>query len=368
VTFGDGCAAYLAHVEAEGRSPTTIRDYRNSIRSRLTPALGAETPIAQITAENVEELRAELLEQVSRRTAQKLLTILGGVFKLAKRKGWVGQNPMAGVDPVKIKRSGDFNVLAVPTQLDRVLDAATDELTRASIAIAGYAGLRAGEVRALRWRDVDVDSALIHVRRNRPSGCGDILPKGKTVRSVPLMDGAADALAALRRVSPFTAETDYVFTRNGTVPVGSNTLREEFYAAMEAAGIDRTAFPLKPGFRFHDLRHTYGTWAVQVWPLVDVQAYMGHSDIQTTMLYAHHVPKVNAARSGNEYMRSQRQGAESPEPPLSRREQIAKMRRELDELETQESESLAPVLPTGRRSHEPREGRTTVLASGRLRG
>lgn len=46
---------------------------------------------------------------------------------------------------------------------------------------------------------------------------------------------------------------------------------------------------------FHDLRHTFGTLAVEAWPLTDVQAYMGHADIEATMIYAHHVPKTNAA-------------------------------------------------------------------------
>jgi integrase len=50
-----------------------------------------------------------------------------------------------------------------------------------------------------------------------------------------------------------------------------------------------------PPFRFHDLRHTFGTLAVQVWPLVDVQNYMGHANVTTTMIYAHHVPKRDAA-------------------------------------------------------------------------
>ena len=48
--------------------------------------------------------------------------------------------------------------------------------------------------------------------------------------------------------------------------------------------------------RFHDLRHTFGTLAVQAFPLSDVKAYMGHADIQTTMIYVHHVPQHDAAK------------------------------------------------------------------------
>ena len=46
---------------------------------------------------------------------------------------------------------------------------------------------------------------------------------------------------------------------------------------------------------FHDLRHTFGTLAVQTFPLSDVQAYMGHADIATTMVYVHHTPQHAAA-------------------------------------------------------------------------
>jgi integrase len=46
---------------------------------------------------------------------------------------------------------------------------------------------------------------------------------------------------------------------------------------------------------FHDLRHTFGTLGAAIWPLHDLQGYMGHADIQTTMIYVHHMPKTAAA-------------------------------------------------------------------------
>ena len=50
-----------------------------------------------------------------------------------------------------------------------------------------------------------------------------------------------------------------------------------------------------PHARLHDLRHTFGTLAVQGFPLTDVQAFMGHANIETTMIYVHHVPQHDAA-------------------------------------------------------------------------
>ncbi|MFL5904178.1 MAG: tyrosine-type recombinase/integrase [Solirubrobacteraceae bacterium] len=47
--------------------------------------------------------------------------------------------------------------------------------------------------------------------------------------------------------------------------------------------------------RFHDVRHTFGTLAVQEFALSDVKAYMGHADIATTMIYVHHAPQHDVA-------------------------------------------------------------------------
>jgi integrase len=66
-----------------------------------------------------------------------------------------------------------------------------------------------------------------------------------------------------------------------------SALRRRFKEALKRAR-------LKP-LRLHDLRHTFGTLAVQAFPLSDVRAYMGHADISTTMVYVHHVPQVDAA-------------------------------------------------------------------------
>jgi integrase len=70
--------------------------------------------------------------------------------------------------------------------------------------------------------------------------------------------------------------------------IDDSQLRRRYLRALQPAGLKR--------LRFRELRHTFGTLAVQVFPLSDVMAYMGHADIQTTMLYVHHVPRHDAAK------------------------------------------------------------------------
>jgi hypothetical protein len=79
VTFEYAAGVWLSYVEHErGRTPSTIRDYRNTVARHLIPRF-AETPLAQITVGDIERLRSELLGKLAPRTAQKMLGGRGAV-------------------------------------------------------------------------------------------------------------------------------------------------------------------------------------------------------------------------------------------------------------------------------------------------
>jgi hypothetical protein len=84
-----------------------------------------------------------------------------------------------------------------------------------------------------------------------------------------------------------TGEDDLVFVDDLGGHLDDWQLRRRFHDALDRAGLKR--------LRLHDLRHTFGTLAVQAFPLSDVRAFMGHADIETTMIYVHHVPQADAA-------------------------------------------------------------------------
>jgi integrase len=294
-TFGDACAEWLRYIEHDQqRAPSTLSDYRNAVNSALLPEFGRDTPLEQITSERIEAYRERLLDagQLSRRTIQKTLVLLYGILKRAKRRKWIASNPAEDVERVRVKRSGDFNVLS-PVEVQAVARAAADEQDAAIYAVAAFTGLRLGELRALRWRDIDFAKQTVLVRASythRREGP----PKSGVVRSVPLIDQAAAALDGLSRRAMFTDPRDLVFCTGLGEPVSDDRLRERFYVALENAGLGEKRAGADP-MVFHDLRHTFGTLAVEAWPLHDVQAYMGHADIQTTMVYVHHQPKAAAA-------------------------------------------------------------------------
>lgn len=287
--------AWLDYIEHDkDREASTVRDYTNAMNQHIVARFG-DRALADLTLDDLENLRAELLDDLSRRTAQKILVLLHGLYRFAVRKGWVPTNLAAEVEPIEVKRRAEFAVLS-PVEVKAVARAADGELFRVLILFAAFTGLRMSELRALRWRDIDFGNRLVHVRRKHFGGKGAVEtnPKSGIARSVPLIDIAAAALNDLSRRDVWTGPADRVFCGLDGETLYDGAMREALYDALKAAKISRDRGTGKL-FVFHDLRHTFGTLAVRAWPLSDVQAYMGHADISTTMLYVHHQSRARAA-------------------------------------------------------------------------
>jgi integrase len=306
--FGAACEEWLRYLEQEkGVSERTLATNRGAVRARLVPFFGKDTPIGEIGSETIDAFRAHSLTVGGRHgrplkptTVQRDLTNLSGILARALKLGWIERNPYVDAEKVKYVPSGDFNVLTV-RELEHVAQHGDGALYR----VAGYTGLRFGELRSLRWRDVDFVNATVHVRRNLAVHARvETVPKGKRVRSLPLVDQAARALGGLSRRGYLTRPDDLVFVGEIGGHLDYEHVKDRFYAALVEAGLGHLREKPDP-FSFHDLRHTYGTLAVQIYPLSDVQAYMGHEQIGTTMRYVHHVPKIDAAAKGSAFIAAQ---------------------------------------------------------------
>jgi integrase len=201
--------------------------------------------------------------------------------------------------------------LAARLHRDQHAPAVTDEETVARagedrqdgdlVRVAAYAGLRGGELVALRWRDVDFIRRKLVVRRAMSGDIEATSTKSRRAREVPLPDQAAGALDRLSQRSDFTNPTDYVVNRLGRRLDGS-ALRRRVERTRNAAG-------LRP-LRFHDLSHPYGSLLVAGGiDLASVKEAMGHSRTTTTERYLH-------ARSARELADKSR--ARSLEPRLQR--------------------------------------------------
>jgi integrase len=294
VTFAMACHERLRYLrDDKGRKPSTIHSYTMAINKYLLPHFGQATPVEHITTAQAEALRDRMLSETSRRTVQKTMVVLHGVMSRAKHKGWITVNPCDDAEKVALVASDDFNILE-PEQVLALARAAEPAAMGELFVIAAYTGLRVpGELIALRWEHVDFWNRIIHVQRNFTFR-QETTPKGKRRRSVPMSDQAMAALGRLSKREHFTAPGDLVFCTVTGGRVLGDEIREAFYAALTKAGLGHLRDgddPIIP----YDLRHTFGTLAVRKASLSDVQAWMGHQDISTTMRYVHYVPQHDAA-------------------------------------------------------------------------
>jgi integrase len=287
-TFAVAAERWLHYIEHDRRRKrSTVHGYRQCVDTDLVPVFG-EHRLDEITSREVDRFREALLSRgLSARSVNRIVSQLRSMFTWFADDNVYGLtvNPAAKIRRQPQTRSGDFAVLSV-AEVGALARAAESEQDAALFTVAAFTGLRLGELRALRWRDVDFAGHIVHVRQNFVAG-EFTSPKGKRVRSVPLIDQAAVALDGLSRRERFVGDDDLVFPSGVGEPFEASQLRRRFAVALSAAGLRH--------LRFHDLRHSFGTLAVQAFPLSDVQAYMGHADVATTMIYVHHVPKLDAA-------------------------------------------------------------------------
>jgi integrase len=322
VTFRELAGEYLEWLgQVKGAKPSTLRDHRlllaepgqayrrgtGTSRGMVMVALGGR-PALEVTTREIEELlRSVSATGVAPRTVNKVRQLVCAVFNYGMRPSTYGlaTNPAAYADR---RREPDRGPLAFYSseqieQLARSLaDGAHRDPSRPALSaeeieararedaqdaelirVAAYAGLRRGELVALRWRDVDFTGREIIVRRALSGDTELRSTKSRRAREIPLPDQAAAALDRLSRREEFTGPDDYVFASRLGRRLDPSALRRRFERARDAAELE----PI----RFHDLRHTYGSLLVAGGiDLASVKAAMGHSRITTTERYLHARP------------------------------------------------------------------------------
>ncbi len=253
--------------------PTEVRSKNIIYDKHLGPRFG-EMPIDEIDVGEVARFRAALVGMgLSEKRINNILAVLSKPLRYAVDCELIAKAPKIGL--FKVERpeivAWDF------VQYARLLAAAKTEGEDwyTAICLAGEAGLRVGEVKALRWReDVDMIAKTITVNFQTRNG-ETTTPKGRTRRTVPMTDALHEALKRMSTI------------REGLVVRNlDGTAKNDGDADTAIRRICRRAgLPMR---YFHVLRHTFGTHAalfgVNPWRL---QGWMGHKRIDETMLYVH---------------------------------------------------------------------------------
>jgi integrase len=229
-------------------------------------------------------MSTELLERwlagrpadLSNRTRAKYVTALNAIFKRAQRVWKLQTNPAAGLEHPRVRNAKSIEVYS-PEEV-WALARAADEQDAATVLVAAFCGLRMGELLALRWREVDFTRRVIRVRASYTQHRVDT-PKSSSMRAVPMADSVARVLDQLSQREHFTADGDLVFPNHAGDHQNPKRLRKRYRTAQDSTGLRALSF--------HDLRHTFGTLAINRADPVSVQHWMGHANLQTTMRYLH---------------------------------------------------------------------------------
>ena len=251
--------------------PSAIRSYEAALRDHIVPSLG-RTRLADVQHRDVQRIADDLLaEGRDPSTIRNALMPLRVIFRRAIEDGDMAINPCTHLRLPAVR--GRRERIASPDEAQQLL-AVLPERDRPVWATALYAGLRRGELMALRWEDVDLAAGVIRIERSYDDkGRVEIEPKSRAGRrTVPIVGALRDVLVDHKARQE--RDRGLVFGSTETPFVPSNLWRRA-QRAWERDGLEPIGL--------HEARHTFAS--VLIAAGVNAKAittYMGHASIQTT--------------------------------------------------------------------------------------
>lgn len=305
--------------------PKTIAGYRSILNHHVLPRWG-QVRASAIDVASVQIWINELATDLHPRTVRHVYSVLRGVLKIGVERRYLQNNPCDAVRMPKVPSSGsDERIVLTATEV-RDLAEVIDPRFRVLIYTAAYTGLRAGEIEALRKRDIDLLHGTLTVERSLKEIGGELMfgaPKTGRPRRVSLpkslmkileshlsnVGGGPDALVFTGAEGG--AIRHHNFYRRYFRPAVTarrcqhcqETVRSSRVEACRGCGGTNLKLVLpqeKQGLRFHDLRHSCASLliAAGAHPKA-IQEHLGHRNIQTTLdVYGHLPPSAHEALAG----------------------------------------------------------------------
>ncbi len=281
---------------------SAYRRYELSVRCHLAPAF-ADVPLRALSPNHIQSLYQEKLRDgLSPRSVIHLHEALRRALNRATALGLITRNPCDGVQPPRAPKTAMQPLDR--QQAIRFLEAVRETKHEALFTLAITTGMRQGELLGLRWKDIDLDAAIIRVSRSyvswhsRGHGFTFVEPKSAgSRRVVALTPAASQSLHRHERLAKasglhgldcpvFSSESPVFSSESGTPLSPPNVIARHFKPILERTGL--------PDIRFHDLRHTCATLLLgqDVHPKI-VQELLGHASIQLTLdTYSHYLPDM----------------------------------------------------------------------------
>ena len=267
--------------------PSVLRGYRQALEDRLLPEIGSQKVSAITTLDLQALVDRWQAEGYAGSTIRNWITPLQAIYRRARAREGLPVNPTHDLE-LPARSLAEIEIVS-PQVATCLLDAVPVD-DKAIWAAALYAGLRYGELRALRWSALNTARGVIEVREAWDPREGSIPPKSrKSCRSVPIPGLLRDLLLDRRVHCGEPAPNALIFAEQAETP---------FRADLLYARADRAWHKAKVGerLRLHQARHTYASFMIAAG--VNAKAlstFMGHSTITVTFdLYGHLMPGTEA--------------------------------------------------------------------------
>lgn len=274
--------------------PNTAKSYRDYAKVHILPALG-DYPVNAITWRILQDFCDRMLADHSKSTVKKFFIVIRGALDDAVRDEAIQASPEHLVKWPRSERVQKARALS-GDEVSKLLEAAEDagEPIRAAVTLALFYGLRRSEVCGLRWIDIDFTKGTLHVQHTVTQNGSLILDDDHTKtrgsnRTLALIDQTVPYLKRLRAEQLRSGLLmDKVMAWPDGRPVRPDGIKSMFRTILKKAGIEKA--------RFHDLRHTAATMLANAGvPPKQLQAFLGHNDIEMTLGVYVHTPENTAA-------------------------------------------------------------------------
>jgi integrase len=287
-TFQAALDELLRYCEHEkGLRGSTLHEYRK-IGERLadrrwgTSSRWADRVLDTFTDDELLAVRQELSDAGrSADTLNHYRRVVRGVF---------GTHPTSPAlawpwKAAKVESEGKLRFYT-PEQVGRLIAEAHSDQDAAIYTLATEAGPRLSEIRGLKVKDIDFAVGVVRLEDGYTTHGGFAGNKGRRTRSVPM---SANVRRALLPFCDGKSGEALVFQHEAKPgqPICGTGVYRRFISASKRAGL--------PRLRLHELRHTFGTQAIRVFKVHEVQRLMGHRHLTTTERYLHYAPDAEGA-------------------------------------------------------------------------
>lgn len=300
ITLNEWYTTWLEEYKKNRVKIGTYTSYDKYYRSTIMNRIGSRN-LGDIRGEHIQKLYNDLIKEGYAVSSIKIVSaILHGCFQQAYRNGLIERNPVELAELPRTTGEKKGRTAMTKEQQDLFMKYAKESYLYNFFAVMLRTGMRSGEIRGLKYTDIDKKTGVLHVQRTLKyiEGIGYLedTPKTRTSkREIPLTSDVLGLLEDQKKYWGFKIErlNRYLFCNENGDPLSRERVQGEIDRTIKRIREDGYDFPR---ITSHVFRHTFATRAIEAGMQPQVlKTILGHNSLAMTMdLYSHVLPDTKA--------------------------------------------------------------------------